>query len=478
MTVAPPVPNRSEADMLRRGAGFSVATAVQAISALAFLPILTTLATTAEVGTIAAGQLVMQVSVLIAALGLPGLVTRDYFELSNGPLRSRRLVGVSIVLAPLVIGSLHLAGPFWSLLFANLEFELFLVLALWAAWPRTAVVAALAVFRAELRVSAFVTTSVASLVGSQLVAIVAFWWHGTITSFFGGFLAGHTAAAILAIAWCRPVFRGWGDELRLLQVLRLSVPIAANSAAGLVMTTGDRVVIERLLGLEEVGRYQIVYVVASLGIVLLLSVNNAWGPAVFAAPAGTATDVLASTTRTMSRLALRVAVGLAAGGPIVLSLIAPSDYQLDELSIVLALVASASVPLVFYLSGNHLSLLNHRTARLAVATAIAATTNIVLNIALIPPFELEGAALATLLSYGVWALALHINAASRSIVWGFGTLVFEGVVVALVIAAFALVPATGVWLVVRVLATGVAGVAVLTLGRRSLSAELGASKVR
>lgn len=457
--------------MLRRGIGYTAATAIQALSALLFLPLLTNLASAAEFGTIAAGQLVMQLTAIITTLGIPGLMTRDYFDSSSGPTHARQMQAILLFIVPFLIGILHLTGPLWVRVFGTIEFDAFLALALWAAWPRTIVVGAGALFRAEQRVGAFVQTSVASLVGSQLLALGSFWLGKSVTFYFIGFLVGHTIAAVLALLWSQPVFTDWKKNRRVTSTVRLSIPIVANSAAALVITTGDRVIIERLLGLDAVGRYQVTYMIGSLGIVLMLAVNNAWGPMVFAAPDGTAESTLARTTLLASRLAFRVMLGLVAGGPILLSVIAPDAYQLEDLMGTMTLIALSTLPLTFYLAGNHLALLTRQTSRLAIATAFAASANVGLNVVLIPPFGLQGAACATLLSYASWAALLHWNERSRKIDWSIASLTPELVTVITLLVLLQLTPIVGIWIVFRGAITLGAGVAVLYLGLSSRSQE-------
>ena len=49
------------------------------------------------------------------------------------------------------------------------------------------------------------------------------------------------------------------------------------------LSAGDRVVIERFEGIEQVGRYQVAYLIGSLGILLLNALNSAWSPIIYGA---------------------------------------------------------------------------------------------------------------------------------------------------------------------------------------------------
>lgn len=442
--------------LIRRSSLFAVVPAVQAVSLFVVISALAAMSTPAELGEIATAQLVMQLAVLVAAGGLPGLVTSEFFVGEDGPSRAKRLIGfASLVVAPSTLLLVFATGPLWSGIFENLSFSTSIKLGIVAAWPRSFVVSCLGVLRAERSAGHFALLALTSLVGSQIIGVAAVLVWGDPAAFMSGLLVGNLFAAVLGHVLVRPELRAWRPSREVVAALAVSIPIAVNSGAGLVVTTGDRVVIERMLGLAEVGRYQIAYLLGSVGVVVLLALNNAWAPAVYARSGDAQRAVLAATTRSLLVLAATMSIALASMGPIALRLLAPAEYELLDLTGLVALISLAAIPYVFYLAATHRAMVSRSTGRMAIATVLAATVNIAGNLVLVPSSGLTGAGVATVASYVVWAVVVQRRREDPS----GGETADEGVLtsvlghlvgtVVIVVAFGFAIPADGWWLVLR-----------------------------
>jgi O-antigen/teichoic acid export membrane protein len=193
-----------------------------------------------------------------------------------------------------------------------------------------------------------------------------------------------------------------------LTAFAIGLPLIPHSVSAFIMAAGDRVVILRLQGVESVGRYQIPYAIGSLGFLLLTAVNQAWAPIIFKAEEQVRWRVLSDMSATLLVIATLTGGALAISAAPILTVFAPADYRLEELAPVSIIVAAAIVPLTAFTGYGHPLVWLARTRPMAIITPVAATLNIGLNVLLIPALGLEGAAVATLVSYVFLAAAIGV----------------------------------------------------------------------
>ncbi len=253
--------------------------------------------------------------------------------------------------------------------------------------------------------------------------------------------------------------------------LRVGLPTIPHGLALYLLSAGDRVVVERLEGLSAAGAYYIAYAVGSLAIFLVTALNGAWGPILYGSEREGRWRFLADSAVEVTRVVAFAAGALALGAPIALKLFAPADYDLSGLGDVSALVAASALFYLWYITSYNVIIWRGHTGILAVATPISAVVNLALCAALIPPLGVEGAALATLFSYGLLAVITWSRARSlAAIPWDHGPLALAAAPAALAVAVALLAPDDGVWLELRGLAAAalaLAAIAVLTASRRS-----------
>ena len=78
------------------------------------------------------------------------------------------------------------------------------------------------------------------------------------------------AAMALGLAFTRPALTGLFDRALIGRAVRLGAPLALSTLLVFVLNAGDRLIIQRLLGPEEVGRYQVAYVVGYVVVLLVV----------------------------------------------------------------------------------------------------------------------------------------------------------------------------------------------------------------
>lgn len=452
--------------LFARGSIYTAATALQLTAGVLVLPAITRLLTPGAYGHLATALVTLQILTYVAALGLPYAITLEYFDKRRGALAVQRLLATGAVASLAVTFLVDLFGPVWSSgLLSGVEYDLPLRLAVWAAAPTAVMLATQALLRSQNRTKAFVSVTVLGTVGAQLcgLALVVFV-ERSVSWYLTGMLVGLSAAAASGLAYCGVARLRLCSLDGLLSGVRLGIPTIPHAMAIYVVSAGDRIIVQRELGLEAVARYQVAYLIGALGLTLVSALNNAWAPLVYGAPNERRWSVLAETSAAVYRLAGIVVAGIAIGGPLALAVMAPGSYRSADTTTVTGVVSLSTIVYVAYFANAHVIFHSRRARSLAWATPLSAALNIGMNLVLIPRFGLIGAAYATVACYGTQALlASRIRRRITGVQWVSGAATRAGALAVAAVLASALVPADGTWLVLRAV---VAGGLVVLFGHR------------
>jgi O-antigen/teichoic acid export membrane protein len=252
--------------------------------------------------------------------------------------------------------------------------------------------------------------------------------------------------------------------------LKLGLPTVPHALAIYVVAAGDRILVERELGLPSVARYQVAYLVGALGLTLAGAFNNAWSTLVYGARDEDRWHVLADTTAELYRLVGFIVGVIAFGGPVVLGVLAPGDYRPLGLAPVCAVVAISVIPYIDYLANSHAIFYCRRAWSLAWMTPVAAAVNVAMNLLLLPHLGLIGAAYATVAGYLVQAtLARAVRSRFLQVPWRADATRAAWVLGVACACAGALLPSRGVWLVLRAVLAGALLTGLVVQVRRTLT---------
>ncbi|MCA1572859.1 MAG: lipopolysaccharide biosynthesis protein [Chloroflexi bacterium] len=459
----------SVARLFGRGGIYTAGRLAQLVAGVAVLPVITRLLGPRQFGTVATAVVVTQMLSILGSAGLPAAITREYTTGDDGPARSRVLIIVSLTTGLTLALLVHMSGRAWSLAFAGIDYGLPLQIAVVASVPLGAVNAAQALLRAEDRAVTFTICALLTSLGAQAAGLATMaLTTGDATHYLGGITAGYAVAAIFGLVSTRP-WRGWGTTgTRLPAALRFSLPTIPHSAAMYLLSAADRVVLERVEGLDQVGRYQVAYVVGSLGILLLNAMNNAWGPLVYSASEDERWSVLAETSTAVQRGVAYLVGGIAVVGPAITSILAPPSYEPRDLAPVIALIALATLPYALFMTYAIVMFTVRRTGALVYSAPLAAAVNVVSCIALIPPFGLVGAAMATIAGYLVLTVSSVKIARGHARLLGLRSEVRSAWLLGFSLAvAGAVLPTTNPWLAVRIVVGAVLAVLLVRTLRSS-----------
>ena len=274
--------------------------------------------------------------------------------------------------------------------------------------------------------------------------------------------AGDSLAALLLLLWLRR--RGYRLRVRLrlavvLPIFRRAAPLVASALLGLMIYNADLIFLRFFRGRADVGYYAAAYTLISF----LLNLGVAYGHSLLPAfmrlsEQGERQALFQTAVVQVFAITLPIAAGGALLGPQLMGLVFGSSYgpstlplQLLMWTIPLSLVREVAIVAL---------VVNQRQNFVLRFTAWAAGVNIILNLALIPPFGIAGAVVATLATEVVRSFAaiahvrrdgLRIDGAGRFWRPALATAVMSGVILLLQPATLWLSFAAGVFAFIAVL---------------------------
>jgi O-antigen/teichoic acid export membrane protein len=429
--------------------------ALQVVLAAVMTPILTRLVGIGQFGQMALAVVVAQLLGVTLSFGLPFAAQKVFAE-EDGDRRSRGVLAISVLLAVAASLVVVLAAPAWGPA-AGLDRVLDARLAaLWAGCYAPALTS-LAMLRSRDKLRMAIFVAALQSVGAQAAGVLLlYWWTPTVASYLCGLIIGQGAAALVGLLALTPNWSAVAAIRRYGPTFQFGLPMVPQQLSGWVLGVGDRVVVSHVLGSAAVGRYSVAYNIGSLGFILLVFVNQAWMPRIYAVAQRVARSrLLASSRDMMNLLLIPVVCGLAAGAPLVLEVWVPQSFHPAELTPIVAIVAICTFPFGQFLANLRALMSEGKTGRAAVATLVAAVVNIGLNIVMVPFLGITGSAIATVLSYALCARLTRPTVTSGLQVPGTSvllrTLIGGAIAVTL---ALGVLPTSPVWLAIR-LAIGV-----------------------
>jgi len=442
---------------------YLVGTALQGLGVLLVLPFATRLLGDAEFGRVATALVIIQMVGTIAAAGLPQVILREYHRGPDGPVAGRALAGTMALfaLAVAVLG-LALGGVLAAVDAVDLRTWSLTVV---GSAALTVVVAGQTLSRARLRPLHFLVLAVVATVVAHLTGLLLAQGDRSAQTYLTGYTAALLVAAVLALLVGRPL-RPSAARQRSRAGVRLAAPLLPQAVAMLGLLMGDVLLVNAFVGAAGAGAYQVALQLANMPFVLAVALFNAWGPLVLSHPVA---DRWRWTARTGTPLVLVVAVG-AAGvallGPWLVRLMAPVSFPQVEMWTSLGMMTVVAVAYMVY-QGSSLAVLDaERTGRLATAAIAALLVLVVLAWWLSAPLGIAGIALAKAVGYLVlMALTVHSARSLSALRWSPRLWLLLGAAVGAGVAG-ALLPADGVGVAVRLVATaGIAGSALVLAPR-------------
>jgi O-antigen/teichoic acid export membrane protein len=321
------------------------------------------------------------------------------------PAAARAIVALSIIISAVVSAAAAATTPLWlAALGLGGREALALAVVLWTL-PGAVVLTTLALLVTEDRLKVFSVVSILSSAGGQVVGLLLLaFGPNDATTYAWGWVLTQTVSCVIGLIAVRPTVRPLRTRSITRNAFWLGFSLTAGNLASFVLNTGDRVILQRLLGSAAVGQYQIAYVMGSVVLLLLSYIHSAWTPRFAEIRSSEQRLVAAVVSRdALYRLLIPVLLGITLGGPVLLRVFAPPSFHPERLLIVMFTIAVAAFPVASGEATGRLLIAERRGRALGGATVVAAVSNVVLNFLLIPYLGILGSALATLLAFTIQA---------------------------------------------------------------------------
>lgn len=185
-----------------------------------------------------------------------------------------------------------------------------------------------------------------------------------------------------------------------------NLPLIPHYLSSILLSSSDKVMIQRFVGAEAVGLYSVAYTFAGLALIVFSAINNAYTPFAYNAIRGKNYKELSIKTKYIILLSVIFSLGLMFLAPEGILILGGESY-LTSLEIVPILVVGIFFSSFYFIFSN-VEFVYERTKFIFPITILGAGLNILTNWLLIPKFGYEVAAYTTLLSYIVVALCHYL----------------------------------------------------------------------
>jgi O-antigen/teichoic acid export membrane protein len=404
-----------------RGLLYVVVAGMQLVSSAFVSPVLAhVLGDPAALGTLALAVSVHQLLIAFVLLGVDQAAVLRASQDGDDRV-ARSLATTALLLATACTTVVWATAAWWGPFTGFTDRPVLFLTVVWTV-PTAGAFVALGLLLAADRLRPYTVITAVSTVGGQLLGVGLVLGHVEaagptgVARYVTGLVVADAVGAVAGLLVTRPRWRGAFHRPTVGPALAFGVPLVLSALSGYVLNAGDRIVLQRLVGPAEVGRYQIAYTLGYVATQVIALASSLWTPR-FAAVADRAERwVLVGATRdTIYRLLSPVVLGIVLGAPVALRVIAPESFQPAGLLAVVYVVVLSAYAGAAGTATSRMLVIERRTRPLAVVSMLVAALNIGLNLVLVPHWGALGAAVATLVAF------CALSAAQRWCARGLGT---------------------------------------------------------
>jgi len=376
---------------------------VSRILAVLLLPLYTRYLSPSDYGKVETLIALSTVIGIVLRMGIHSAFFRFYFD--SAEPEHRRLVlrtsfwfTMAMATAGLIVG-VALSPQISDLLFGTTDDAELVAAAFVGLWAGMNYEQLTSLFRVEERSTAFVAASLSNVlltIGATLILVVALD-KGPIGVIVGNFTGTLLVYAAL-VGYRREQLGLQFDRGLLREMNRFGTPLVPTALFLWVTNFSDRLFLVQLADVREVGLYSVGVRIASAMVLLLTAFRLAWPAFAYSIEdEGEARRTYAYVLTYLVLVATWVATALALLSPWIVDWITAPAF--DESSRVVGPLAFAAVAFGAYIVVAIGVGRARRTQFNWVVTGVAAAVNIALNLLLIPPYGMMGAAVATVAAY-------------------------------------------------------------------------------
>lgn len=409
----------SLASLLRHTSLYSIGTLLITLASIVSFPIFTRIFSVAEYGIFGLVNVTLGFLVGVGKLGLQKSIVRYYAEIDNGQRHSNRveffstvvfgMVAVGLVMTTLSALFVLFSPSHW---WGSPSVQHLIVLASPLVFIRVIDSAMLNLLNAEQKSALYsVFTVIRKYLGLAFILGFLFFITRSLHGFYiASIIAEGLALAFIVEYYARQhVFRLREFSPQLFRsMLVFGAPLLVSELSSVLLAMGGRYVINYQLGPQPLGTYSAAY---NFSDYIQSIIVNAFAAAIVPMYLRMWEDKGREATRDFLRQGLRyyilvafpIVAGMAAVGPGLLAFLASDKYQASAsllLLIISGMMVAGGTPI--FSAGIYIE----KLTKVVMYTVLGvAAVNIALTLLLLPHMGIEGAALATLVSYLLYSIS-------------------------------------------------------------------------
>jgi O-antigen/teichoic acid export membrane protein len=259
--------------------------------------------------------------------------------------------------------------------------------------------------------------TVTYIVSSRIVAIALALLYKDVAGVIIGFIVGSIIALAVAANFLRGKLPKTTENMPLKPLLSFSLPLFISSITTLVLSWADIVIITSLTGdysltgiyhivINSVGTLSIIYAPMITTIFPALSAHHGLEKP------KSVSNILKTTSRYITYIIFPSCIGLAIIAPTALTFFYSADYAKGAIPMAILSITTIITALASLLTTTLTA--TGKTGQILKINAVSAVSTILMLVALVPPLETTGAALARLTTQTI-SLTLAVYTLSREI---------------------------------------------------------------
>jgi O-antigen/teichoic acid export membrane protein len=190
------------------------------------------------------------------------------------------------------------------------------------------------------------------------------------------------------------------------RAVKFNIPLIPHYLSSVLLASSDKVMIQHLVGDQEVGLYSLAYTFSGLALIIFGAVTNAYTPTAYELIRKEDYPALSRKTKPIIFIAVAFSILLMLMAPEGIFILGGKEY-LVSLPIVPVLILGIFFSSFYFIFSN-IEFVYERTKFVFPITLIGAGLNILLNYLLIPIYGYGAAAYTTLFSYIIVALCHYL----------------------------------------------------------------------
>ncbi|WP_404405192.1 lipopolysaccharide biosynthesis protein [Jeotgalibacillus malaysiensis] len=263
---------------------YTVGAMLTPLVGLIMLPIYTNYLSPSEYGVMTTVQTLVGMLQLFLLLSLHGAVTRFYYDFLDNPQKQKEYLGsiyiftliFSLVLSVILILFKESIG---SLLFQNIPVDPYYYYLIGIAWVSALSTLPMALFRAQEKAGLFVIINLIKAVSIMSLSayLIIVKGLGAESALIAHLIVTFVIVIITFLMQRKSLT--WSLNISFVkQSLIFSIPLLPHVASGWIISSSDRVILEKFVSLDEIGLYALAVQVSLVLSLFYTSVNNALVP--------------------------------------------------------------------------------------------------------------------------------------------------------------------------------------------------------